>query len=59
MAVPRNRHSNARKNKRRAHHAKAPLSLGACSNCNTRIVPHRICPSCGHYKGAAVISTEE
>ncbi|HXF28674.1 MAG TPA: 50S ribosomal protein L32, partial [Chlamydiales bacterium] len=33
MAVPRNRHSNARKNSKRAHHAKEPRHLGSCSHC--------------------------
>lgn len=55
MAVPRNRTSNARKNSRRAHHAKKPKNLSACSNCKSPRVPHRICPHCGFYAGRAVI----
>lgn len=51
MAVPRNRHSNARKNTRRAHHAKSPKQLQRCHNCGTAIRPHNICGSCGHYAG--------
>jgi len=49
MAVPRNRHSNARKNSRRAHHAKKPKVTLTCSNCNQPKLPHVICGSCGAY----------
>jgi len=59
MAVPRNRTSNARKNARRSHHAKQPKHLGLCSNCGTPRPSHRICPSCGHYNGRAVIKRAE
>lgn len=55
MAVPRNRTSNARKNSRRAHHAKKPLNVSACSNCNKPALSHKICPHCGFYGGRAVI----
>jgi large subunit ribosomal protein L32 len=58
MAVPRNRTSNARKNSRRAHHAKKPKNTDACSNCSTQRLPHRICPQCGFYGGRAVINAK-
>ncbi len=47
MAVPRNRMSNARKNSKRAHHAKKPKSLTVCSNCKAPRLPHYSCLSCG------------
>ena len=47
MAVPRNRMSNARKNSKRAHHAKTPKSFSACSACGATRMPHCACPSCG------------
>lgn len=59
MAVPRNRLSNARKNKRRSHLAKTPKNTVACSNCSKVILPHRICPFCGFYKKKAVIQKEQ
>ena len=49
MAVPRNRHSNARKNSKRAHHAKKPKGLANCSNCTAPRLPHTICQACGAY----------
>lgn len=58
MAVPRNRMSNARKNSKRAHHAKTPKSISTCSNCSNPKLPHVICPSCGAYGNRIVISQE-
>jgi len=55
MAVPRNRHSNSRKNTKRAHHAKKPVFSVSCSNCKNPIRPHIACPSCGHYAGRLVL----
>ena len=49
MAVPRNRLSNARKNSKRAHHAKKPKNLSTCSNCGTSRLPHYSCKNCGTY----------
>jgi len=49
MAVPRNRMSNARKNSKRAHHAKKPKHLSICSNCRESCRPHFSCQACGHY----------
>lgn len=50
MAVPRNRLSNARKNSKRAHHAKKKKSLTVCANCQTPRLPHYSCQACGSYK---------
>lgn len=52
MAVPRNRLSNARKNSKRAHHAKVPKSLSICFNCKTPRLPHYSCNACGAYSTA-------
>lgn len=58
MAVPRNRMSNARKNSKRAHHAKKPKNPITCSNCSAPRLPHCICQSCGIYGDRTVISKE-
>lgn len=55
MAVPRNRHSNARKNSKRSHMAKKPKTTALCTNCKTPVLPHRICSSCGYYANRSVI----
>ncbi len=59
MAVPRNRTSNARKNSRRAHHAKKPKLFSKCSNCEKPCLPHRMCAQCGFYDGASVVHAKE
>lgn len=58
MAVPRNRHSNARKNSKRAHHAKKPKGYTACSKCEAPRMPHTICQSCGSYGDRTVLTVE-
>ncbi len=59
MAVPRNRHSNARKNTKRAHDAKKPKALSSCTNCGKMRLPHRMCSFCGFYSGRAVVTEEQ
>lgn len=49
MAVPRNRMSNARKNSKRAHHAKKIKFLSICQNCRTPHRPHFSCQACESY----------
>ncbi len=59
MAVPKRRTSKTRKRKRRTHKKITPPNLINCSNCEGLIMPHRVCPHCGHYKDREVISIEE
>jgi large subunit ribosomal protein L32 len=61
MAVPRNRMSNARKNSKRAHHAKQLKSLTTCPKCRTPRLTHTQCQACGYYKEerVAVAKTAE
>jgi large subunit ribosomal protein L32 len=33
-------------------------NLGRCPRCNQAVMPHRICPNCGHYGGRQVIDRE-
>jgi large subunit ribosomal protein L32 len=58
VAVPKRRTSRSKRNMRRANHDKVTApNLVACANCGEPSVPHRACPSCGHYKGRAVKPT--
>jgi len=54
MAVPRNRHSNSRKNTKRSHHAKKKKTLAVCSECGHRTLSHAACISCGKYSGRQI-----
>lgn len=58
MAVPKKRTSRSKRDMRRAQHdrVEAP-SLVACK-CGEMMVPHRVCPSCGQYKGREVVKKE-
>ena len=56
MALPKRRHAKARRNKRRSHWTPKGLSLTRCPQCAQAIVPHRVCPLCGHYRGRQVIT---
>lgn len=50
MAVQQNKKSKSRKGMRRAHDHVAIPQVIVCS-CGEPALPHRICPSCGTYKG--------
>ncbi len=58
MAVPKRRLSSSKRDMRRANHDKvvAP-NVVPCASCSAPMVPHRVCPGCGFYKGRAVIKT--
>jgi large subunit ribosomal protein L32 len=59
MAVPKRKTSKSRRDKRRASTTKmtAP-NLSECPQCHEPMMPHRVCPSCGYYKGTEVISVD-
>lgn len=59
MAVPKRRMSRSRQGNRRSHHHKKPLQIQYCAQCNEPILPHRVCPNCGHYQGREVVEMEE
>ncbi|MEM9194562.1 MAG: 50S ribosomal protein L32 [Myxococcota bacterium] len=55
MAVPKRRTSRMKRDQRRAQHDKVTApNLIPCPNCGEMMVPHRVCPACGHYKGREV-----
>jgi large subunit ribosomal protein L32 len=56
MAVPKKKVSKARRDKRRSSVWKleAP-SLSKCTQCGELKMPHRVCSSCGYYKGRQII----
>jgi large subunit ribosomal protein L32 len=59
MPNPKRRHSKSRRNKRRTHDALQSSTLSECPNCHERKPPHRVCPSCGYYKGSLVMEVKE
>ncbi|MFN3596191.1 MAG: 50S ribosomal protein L32 [Rubricoccaceae bacterium] len=60
MANPKRRNSKARTAKRRAHYKVSALpATQACPNCGADKLMHRACPTCGHYRGRAVIERQD
>ncbi len=55
MAVPKKRTSKTRQLKRRSQIFLEPPPLTSCQNCGREILPHRICPFCGYYKGRIIV----
>jgi large subunit ribosomal protein L32 len=56
MAVPQRRTSKTRKNKRRTHFKLQVPGMVKCSECGEMKLAHRVCKSCGTYKGNQVVS---
>ena len=59
MAVPKRRRTSSRRDMRRAQLDKVEApNLIACPNCSAPIVPHRVCASCGQYRGRQVLKAK-
>ncbi len=60
MAVPKRKVSRTRRDKRRSNVWKlsAP-AFTKCAHCGALTPPHRVCASCGFYKGREIIKMEE
>ncbi len=55
MAVPKQRKTKSRRNQRRMHiHLDKP-SLTDCPQCKEKKLTHRVCDSCGFYKGKEIV----
>jgi large subunit ribosomal protein L32 len=59
MAVPKKKTSKARRDTRRAHDALTAPGVSICPQCKEPKQSHRVCPSCGTYKGKEIVSTEK
>ncbi|MCP4040112.1 MAG: 50S ribosomal protein L32 [bacterium] len=59
MAVPKQKTSKSKRDKRRSHDALTTQSRSLCPNCGATRQPHRVCASCGHYRGRMIVETEE
>ncbi len=59
MAVPKRKTSKARRGQRRSHDGLPAPAASTCPQCGAPKVPHRVCGSCGSYKGRTIIETDE
>jgi large subunit ribosomal protein L32 len=59
MAVPKRRMSKSRKRLRRGQDAAANVRTQACPRCGSPKLSHRVCGSCGYYRGKKQIEVED
>jgi len=57
-AQPKGRTSKGRRDHRRSHMALEKTHLVVCPQCKNLRLPHRVCPTCGYYRGTEVIEVE-
>ena len=58
MAVPKNRTSKSRRDKRASNKGIKPKSVATCQTCQAPIAPHQVCKDCGYYKGKKILRTK-
>jgi large subunit ribosomal protein L32 len=56
--LPKRKLSKGRRDRRRAHDAIGVPHLVQCSNCKEKMLPHRVCPQCGYYRGRQVLNLD-
>jgi large subunit ribosomal protein L32 len=59
MPVPKYRTSRSKGRMRRGHEGLAPQARAECPHCHETRLPHRACPSCGHYNGMEIVARSE
>jgi large subunit ribosomal protein L32 len=59
MAVPKQKQSHSRTNKRRSQHKITPPSLATCPQCHSPRLPHRVCSVCGTYAGREIYTPSD
>ena len=57
MAVPKRKTSKSRKRLRRGHHSAKGIPTQACPKCGSPRLSHRVCPTCGYYRGKKVMKS--
>ena len=58
MAVPKNKVSKARRNKRRANWKLTLPGMVECPQCHEFKMPHRVCKNCGSYGNKEIIDVK-
>lgn len=59
MAVPKRKKSKMRKNQRKGQVKAVLAEVQACPSCGASQQTHRVCASCGMYKGRKVLTVAE
>jgi len=59
VAVPKRRKTSSKRDMRRAQHDKVTApNVVPCPSCSAPMISHRVCPSCGQYKGVTVVGKQ-
>ncbi|MFP3928075.1 MAG: 50S ribosomal protein L32 [Desulfobacteraceae bacterium] len=59
MAVPKRKKSKSKRDMRRSHHRLQMPGVTECPQCHEAVLPHRVCPHCGMYRGREILKLEE
>ena len=59
MAVPKRRVSKSRKRLRRGQDSAPSVPSQACPRCGSPKLSHRVCDSCGYYRGKKQVEVED
>ncbi len=59
MAVPKKRRSKSRKRTHRSLWKISIPTMVPCPDCDALHVSHRVCTTCGYYKGVPVIQIKQ
>ncbi len=58
MGVPKRKTSKMKKRQRKGANRYEGIQTGICPTCKAPVLPHKVCSSCGTYKGKQVITIE-
>lgn len=53
--VVRMRHTKGHTGNRRSHHKIDDVTFTLCSNCGNPVLRHRLCGTCGSYRGRTLV----
>lgn len=59
MAVPKKRKSRSKRDMRRSHWKVELPNISECPKCHEPVMPHRVCPECGTYRGRQIVQIKE
>ena len=59
MAVPKRKTSKMKVRSRKAANRYKGVQITNCTACGAPAAPHRVCSSCGMYKGKQVLTVSE
>jgi large subunit ribosomal protein L32 len=58
MALPKRRHSSARRDKRKSQWKMTAPASSKCANCGAVKRPHYVCSHCGYYRDEEFLVVE-